>query len=314
MKSFAVLFPGQGSQSVGMLAELAETHATVSATFDDASELLGYDLWKIVQDGPESRLNQTEVTQPAMLAAGVATWRIWRELGGAEPEILAGHSLGDYCALVASGQMAFRDAVQVVAARGRFMQQAVPEGTGAMAAILGLDSEPLEAICERLSDDEHVVSCANFNAPGQIVIAGDADSVEAASQAALEAGAKRAVPLPVSVPSHCELMKPAADELAEVLDTVEFQPAGIAVLHNADVRQHSGNRALRDVLCRQLWQPVRWSDTIRQMRTMGIDHFVECGPGRVLAGLNRRNARDAETVAWTDDASIRQSLEQWGES
>lgn len=313
MTAIAFVFPGQGSQSIGMMDALAADFPVVRRTFDDASDVLGEDLWTLVSEGPEERLNQTEITQPAMLAADMATWRIWRELEGAEPDVLAGHSLGEYAALVAAGVLSFRDTVQVVAARGRFMQQATPEGTGAMAAILGLEDEALVALCNEVSDDESIVSCANFNAPGQVVIAGHADAVERACEAARGQGARRVVPLPVSVPSHCVLMKPAAEELAEMLEAIDFAAPNIPVLQNADVVVHKEVRSMREALVRQLWMPVRWTDTVQAMLDQGIGRFAECGPGRVLAGLGRRMARDAEHVALTDPESVREAVQEWND-
>ena len=291
-KQTAFLFPGQGSQSLGMMAALAEEFPAIRETFDEASGILGFDLWILCQEGPEADLNRTENTQPAMLVADIATWRAWRTLGGPVPGAFAGHSLGEYAALVAAGALEFTDAVRIVRRRGQLMQGAVPEGEGAMAAIIGLDDETLEAVCKDVAQGE-VVSCANFNAPGQIVIAGDSAAVERACKAATEAGARRALPLPVSVPSHCALMREAADSLAETLQSVSVMSPEVPVWHNADVATQEAPDAIRASLSRQLWQPVQWTRTIEALVSQGTEHFAECGPGKVLAGLNKRIARGA---------------------
>ncbi|MEJ8568360.1 ACP S-malonyltransferase [Elongatibacter sediminis] len=306
----AFLFPGQGSQSVGMLADLARHSPWVKNTFDEASQVLGYNLWELTLEGPAERLNQTEVTQPAMLAAGVATWRVWRDLGGFEPDLMAGHSLGEYSALVAAGNLEFGTAVAVVAERARLMQAATPAGTGAMAAIIGLEDTPLREACEAAAQGQ-VVSCANFNSPGQTVIAGDKDAVERACALALEAGARRAVNLPVSVPSHCALMRSASRELEITLVDTGIQPGSTPVLHNADVQAHTGADSIREALVKQLWQPVRWAETIREMESRGVTRFAECGPGKVLAGLNRRISRGAEIKALTDFDALQTTLNSW---
>lgn len=310
MTSSAFIFPGQGSQSIAMLAELAGQFSQVRETFDAASAVLGYDLWSVCQQGPEDRLNQTEVTQPAMLAAGVATWRAWKAQGGFDPDFMAGHSLGEYSALVAAGSLEFEQAVALVAERGRLMQAATPQGTGAMAAVLGLDDEPLSSICEQAADGE-VVSCANFNSPGQVVIAGDRAAVERACALAVEAGARRAIPLAVSVPSHCALMRPAAGLLAVELQAIEIGQGSIPVLHNVDVRSHAGAAEIRQALVQQLWQPVRWSETILTLVAQGVTHFAECGPGKVLTGLNRRISRDVTSIALLTAAELEQVRDNW---
>jgi [acyl-carrier-protein] S-malonyltransferase len=305
--SSAFLFPGQGSQSLGMMSAFADV-ALVRETFAEASQALGYNLWALCQDGPAEELNRTEITQPAMLTADIATWRLWQDNQGSLPVVLAGHSLGEYAALVAAEAMAFSDAVQLVAERGRLMQRAVPAGAGAMAAILGLDDTVLEEVCAG-SAGEQVVSCANYNAPGQVVIAGDSAAVERACEAARAAGARRALPLPVSVPSHCALMREAADGLAERLAEIEiFQPR-IPVVHNVDVAEHSEAGAIREVLALQLWQPVRWTRSISRISGLGVDRFIECGPGKVLAGLNKRNAPEAVTLALTDPDALAAALQ-----
>lgn len=282
-----MVFPGQGSQSVGMLAELAQAFPVVAETFAEASEVLGYDLWERAQNGPAELLNQTACTQPAMLTAGVATWRCWQQLSDRVPALMAGHSLGEYSALVCAEAIAFADAVGLVEQRGRFMQSAVPEGSGAMAAILGLDDQQVIDLCAEAAAGE-VVSAVNFNSPGQVVIAGNRAAVERAMELAKAAGAKRALALPVSVPSHCSLMKPAADALKEQLAAVSIQAPAISVLHNVDVEEHGTPEAIRDVLAAQLYRPVRWVETITAMHRRGIITVVEMGPGKVLAGLNKR--------------------------
>lgn len=304
----AFLFPGQGSQSLGMLAGLADASAVVLETFEQASGALGYDLWSLVQQGPEEQLNHTEITQPAMLTAGIATWRAWQDRGGALPSLFAGHSLGEYSALVAAGAMRFTDAVNIVRLRGQLMQAAVPDGTGAMAAVLGLDDEVLAKICTEAAQGE-VVSCANFNAPGQVVIAGDQLAVARAAEAAQAAGAKRVIPLPVSVPSHTALMEAAAGELRGALESIELQPPVTPVIQNADVRAWDEPAEIINALVRQLSQPVRWTGTIEYMIEQGVTRFVECGPGKVLAGLNRRISRESAIIALTDMDSIEAALE-----
>lgn len=292
----AMVFPGQGSQSVGMLAALAEKYPVVKQTFDQASTVLGYDLWKRVQAGPLELLNQTACTQPAMLAAGVATWRCWQARTDAVPALMAGHSLGEYTALVCAGGVDFEAAVGLVEQRGLAMQNAVPEGTGAMAAILGLDDDRVVALCAQSAGDE-VVSAVNFNSPGQVVIAGHAAAVERAMALASEAGAKRALRLPVSVPSHCSLMKPAAETFAATLAATEFRVPQIAVMHNVDVSVKTDVDAIRAALVAQLYRPVRWVETIRAMRAAGIASVLEMGPGKVLAGLNKRIEKSMSGLA-----------------
>jgi len=282
----AFVFPGRGSQSLGMLAELADRHAVVQKTFIEASSAMGEDLWALASEGPESLLNRTDHTQPLMLTAGVAAWRAWREGGGALPALMAGHSLGEYTALVAAGALDFAEAVELVRDRGRYMQAAVPEGEGAMAAVLGLDEATLAALCARPTDA--VVEPVNYNAPGQIVIAGERAAVDRTLEAAREAGAKRAVMLPMSVPSHCSLMAPAADRLAERLAGVALQAPLMPVVHNVDLSLGTNPEAIRERLVEQVRSPVRWTECIETLASQGITQVVECGPGRVLAGLNRR--------------------------
>jgi len=286
-----------------MLAELAAAEPQVEATFAEASAALGYDLWKIVSEGPAEELNQTHITQPAMLSAGIAVWRIWQEKGGAMPAVMAGHSLGEYTALVAAGAIAFADAVQLVAERGKLMQEAVPAGTGSMAAILGLDDDKVVEVCAQAAQGE-VVSAVNFNANGQVVIAGQVAAVERAVEQAKEAGAKRAVILPVSVPSHCELMKPAAEKLAERLASISINAPQVPVINNVDVSKATDADAIRDALVRQLYSPVRWVETVQAMAGEGVDTLVECGPGKVLVGLNKRIVKEMNTVALFDPAGF----------
>jgi len=302
---FAFVFPGQGSQSVGMLGALAAAHATVGATFEEASEALGYDLWKLVAAGPEEALNATERTQPAMLAAGVATWRVWQERGGGMPDVVAGHSLGEFTALVCAGALDFAPAIQLVRFRGQAMQAAVPAGTGAMAAILGLDDADLAAVCREGAQGQ-VVEPANFNSPGQVVIAGEKAAVERAMQAAKARGAKRAVLLPVSVPAHSSLMLKAAERLREQLAQLAIRRPAIRYLSAVDATEHADPADLRALLVRQLSSPVRWTDTLRALATPSITQVIECGPGKVLSGLNRRIEKRAGLgfCALEDPASL----------
>lgn len=306
--SLAFVFPGQGSQSVGMLNALAGEFPQVQATFAEASQALGYDLWTVVEQGPEEKLNQTQITQPAMLAAGVAVWRVWRAQGGVLPAMLAGHSLGEYTALVCAEAMAFGDAVKLVADRGRFMQEAVPAGQGGMAAILGLDDDAVRQVCEQAAQGD-VLEAVNFNSPGQVVIAGTAAAVARGAEQAKAAGAKRAVLLPVSVPSHCRLMQPAAAQMASRLAGVAIRAPKLAVIHNAHVQSETTPDGIRHALVRQIESPVRWVETVRTMVAGGVNRIVECGPGKVLAGLNKRIDKQVETLAVYDPATLRAALE-----
>lgn len=306
--SLAFIFPGQGSQAQGMLSDLAATYAEVADVFAEASTTLGYDLWKITQQGPIEKLNQTEITQPAMLAAGVAAWRVWQGQGGLMPEIMAGHSLGEYTALVCADSLNLADAVELVAERGRLMQQAVPAGTGAMAAILGLADDVVCQVCEDVADGD-VVAAVNFNSPGQVVIAGHSTAVDRAIGLAKERGAKRALLLPVSVPSHCALMKPAAEKLAARLEQTTLQAPHFAVMNNVDATVQTDPDAIRDALTRQLYQPVRWAEIIQKMSAQGIDQLVECGPGKVLVGLNKRIDKSMKAHPALDTATMKVALE-----
>lgn len=307
MRDFALLFPGQGSQSVGMLAALAERNALVRQTFEEAGEVLDTRLWQLVSNGPDEDLNRTEITQPAVLAGAIAVWRVWKELGGPDPARLAGHSLGEYSALVVAGALEFRTAVALVAERGRQMQAAVPEGAGAMAAILGLDDEVVAAICREVAEDQIVVP-ANHNSPGQIVIAGHAAAVERALHKCSEAGARRAVKLPVSVPSHSPLMQPAAEAMREILAATEFRSPAIPVIHNCDVEAHVEPDAIRQALVRQLTSPVRWTESVRAICQAGIMDLAECGPGKVLCGLGRRIERQARWSALEDPDTLKTTI------
>ena len=296
--SFAFFFPGQGSQSLGMMNGFAE-QAIVKATFDEASAVLGQDLWAMINGEDAELIGQTVNTQPIMLAAGIATYRAYLEAGGKIPSVVAGHSLGEYTALVAAGALDFADAVKLVRLRAELMQSAVPQGVGAMAAILGLEDDQVKAICTEAAQDE-VVEAVNFNSPGQVVIAGNTAAVERAMAAAKEAGAKRALLLPVSVPSHCSLMKPAAEKLAEALKDITIKQPQIRVIHNADVASYDDADKIKDALVRQLYSPVRWTETVNALVSEGITESAECGPGKVLAGLAKRINKEAACRALTN--------------
>ncbi len=307
--NLAFVFPGQGSQSVGMLADLAASYPEVKHAFERASDALGRNLWSIVSEGPVEELNQTHNTQPAMLAAGVAVWDVWCKHSDIRPAWMAGHSLGEYTALVCSEAMSFEDGIKLVAARGRLMQEAVPHGTGAMAAILGLEDHQVVQVCANVAENE-IVSAVNFNSPGQVVIAGNVAAVERAMLAAKEAGAKRAVLLPVSVPSHCTLMESAAQKLDEQLQHTVIDTPKMTLIHNVDVASHSAPEVIRNALKEQLYKPVRWADSIKFMHDQGVTCFVECGPGKVLVGLNKRIAKDAEQLSIYDPETLNIALEQ----
>lgn len=305
----AFLFPGQGSQSVGMMADLAASFSEIKQTFERASDALSLNLWTLVNEGPDENLNQTQNTQPAMLTAGVAIWEIWRKHSSVRPAWTAGHSLGEYTALVCANSLAFEDGVRLVAARGQLMQEAVPQGVGAMAAILGLEDHQVIEACEKAAQGE-IVSAVNFNAPGQVVIAGHAGAVQRAIAEAQSMGAKRAVLLPVSVPSHCSLMTEAAEKLEEQLKQIEIRSPCMTIIHNTDVMSHSAPEVIRHALKEQLYKPVRWVDSIKFMIDQGVTRFVECGPGKVLQGLNKRIVKDAEHLSIFDVKSLHNSLEQ----
>jgi [acyl-carrier-protein] S-malonyltransferase len=305
--TLAFVFPGQGSQSIGMSSALAAEYPQVAQTYAEASQALGYDLWDIVTNGPEDKLNQTQITQPAMLVAGVAVWRVWNARHGALPQVMAGHSLGEYTALVCAEALSFTEAVKLVADRARFMQEAVPIGQGAMAAILGLDDDAVRSVCAQAAQGD-VLEPVNFNSPGQVVIAGTAAAVARAIEQAKTAGAKRAVALPVSVPSHCQLMHPAAERMAARLKEVALASPRIPVIHNAHVQAEHDANAIRAALARQIEAPVRWVETVQKMADEGVTRIIECGPGRVLAGLNKRITNKAQTLAVFDAASLSSAL------
>lgn len=299
----AMVFPGQGAQSVGMMREFAAVSPAVAERFERASAVLGFDLWKLVQEGPADELNKTMNTQPALLAASVATWDVWCANGGPEPAFMAGHSFGEYTALVCSGALAYEDAVALVADRGRFMQEAVAPGSGAVFAVLGLDAGPLSAICAEAAQGQ-VVQCANLNAPGQVVLSGDRAAVERAGALAKEKGAKKVIPLAVSVPVHCALMNAAAEKFAPRIAGIAFQTPRIPVIHNVDVEPHPEPAAIRDILVRQLAAGVRWSETIERFAKSGVRAVVECGPGKVLTPLVKRCAGGLATYSLAAPADV----------
>lgn len=296
-KKLAIVFPGQGSQTVGMISELAQDFPETKQVFEQASDVLGYDLWQLICAGPEDVLNLTEKTQPAMLAASVACWNIWNSVGGAKPEIYAGHSLGEYTALVAADAIQFSDAVKLVSLRGKYMQDTVAPGKGAMAAIVGLDDGRVEELCAAVSTEKDVVIPANYNSIGQVVIAGTTAAVEKVIALANDAGAKLAKILPVSVPCHCPLLVPASLELAEVLKSVHINKPAVPVINNVDVEFYHDAASIRDGLVRQLYSPVRWVETILKIQEQGINSIIECGPGKVLLGLMKRIDRNLKLAA-----------------
>ncbi|WP_458526384.1 ACP S-malonyltransferase [Onishia taeanensis] len=307
-QSLALVFPGQGSQQVGMMRELAERYSVVRTTFEEASDALGYDLWHVVQEGPAETLDATACTQPALLTASVAIWRVWQELEGPRPGAMAGHSLGEYSAMVCAGVLPFAEGVRLVKLRGEAMQEAVPVGTGGMAAILGLADEAVEQACREAAQGE-VVAAVNYNAPGQVVIAGGKAAVERAIALCQQAGAKRALPLPVSVPSHCDLMRPAADRLASAMADIDMRPPRYTVMQNVDAQAHADVDTLRTRLVEQLYQPVRWTSCIETMAGQGAEVFIECGPGKVLTGLGKRINRSIKGLAVNDPDSLESALE-----
>jgi [acyl-carrier-protein] S-malonyltransferase len=308
--SLAFVFPGQGSQSIGMMNALARVSPLIEATFAEASQVLGYDLWRRCQDGPAEALNATECTQPAMLTAGIATYRLWRERGGPPPALMAGHSLGEFTALVAAGSLDFKTAVDLVRYRGELMQTAVPPGQGAMAAILGLEDIDIEEACDEASKGGEVVEAVNFNAPGQVVIAGTAAAVARAVEIATAKGARRALALAVSVPAHSSLMQPAAEQLRVRLESTAFTPAAGIAVYGVDVQTHSTAQGIRAGLVKQLYTPVYWAATVRTMIAAGATHILECGPGKVLTGLNRRvdKNRDLKMMALEDPPGLDDAL------
>ena len=305
--TLAIVFPGQGSQSVGMLNELYQQFDIVKQTFAEASKALGYDLWALVANGPEADLNETQRTQPALLTASVAVWRLWQQQGGATPAYFAGHSLGEYSALVCAGVLSLADAVKLVEKRGNYMQQAVPAGVGAMSAIIGLDDAAIALACQQAAQGD-VVSPVNYNSPGQVVIAGHKAAVERAGELCKAAGAKRALPLPVSVPSHCALMRPAAEQLATDLAALNFNHAVIPVVNNVEVAVASDANAIKDALVRQLYSPVQWTQTIEWLAAQGISEIVELGAGKVLSGLIKRIDKNLSSASVGDIASLQVAL------
>ena len=307
--TLAFVFPGQGSQKVGMLAAAHEQYAAVRDTFAEASEALGYDMWDLIQNGEQEALNLTETTQPVLLTSSVALWRAWQEQGGAAPALMAGHSLGEFSALVCAGSLGFADAVRLVRSRGQFMQSAVPVGEGAMAAIIGLDDDAINTICE---ETEGVVAAVNFNSPGQVVIAGHAGPVESAIGALKEAGAKRAMPLPVSAPFHTELMKPAGDRLAEAMADITFNSPEIPVVHNVHAKTESDPEAIRALMVQQIYSPVQWTSCVQAMTGAGVSQLVECGPGKVLSGLNRRIDKSLASFSLEEPDSLAAALQELG--
>ncbi len=306
-QKLALVFPGQGSQTVGMLADLYAEFSLVRDTFAEASAALGYDLWALIANGPEADLNETHRTQPALLTASVAVWRLWQQQGGTTPAYLAGHSLGEYSALVCAGVLTLADAVKLVEKRGQYMQSAVPAGTGAMSAIIGLDDALIAKACEEAAQGE-VVSPVNYNSPGQVVIAGHKAAVERANELCKAAGAKRALPLPVSVPSHCALMRPAAEQLAKDLQTLSFHAPVISVVNNVDVAVAADAAAIQDALVRQLFSPVRWTETIEYLAAQGVTEVIELGAGKVLSGLIKRINKELVTTSVNDVASLQAAL------
>ncbi|MGS0675252.1 ACP S-malonyltransferase [Shewanella sp. 0m-4] len=303
MENTAFVFPGQGSQALGMLAELAQDNAIITETFAQASSTLGYDLWALVQQGPAETLNETDKTQPALLAASVAIYRAYLASGKAMPSVMAGHSLGEYSALVCAGVIDFEAAIKLVELRGQLMQQAVPAGTGAMFAIIGLDNDAIAKACEEAAQGD-IVSPVNYNSPGQVVIAGEKAAVERAAALCKANGAKMAVALPVSVPSHCQLMKPAAEQLAAALESIEFSEPSVKVINNVDVASPTSAAEIKDALVRQLYCPVRWSETVELMASKGVTNLFEMGPGKVLTGLTKRINRSLSAQAVNDVASL----------
>jgi len=312
MTSFAYVFPGQGSQSVGMMSEWGNHQAIVDSVFAEASEALGYDLWSVTSEGPVEKLNQTEVTQPAMLCSGVACWRIVEQSDLPAATVMAGHSLGEYSALVCAGSIGLGDAVRLVARRGQLMQSAVKAGEGAMAAIIGLDDDAVREACASVGDG--VVEAVNFNAPGQVVIAGESAAVDSAMARARELGAKRALPLPVSVPSHCSLMRDAAAELASELESMSIELPRVEVIHNHGASAAASVDEIRKRLELQLYNPVEWVASVQQMARQGIGALIECGPGKVLTGLTRRIDKSLQAFAIYDADSLQQTRQTLGES
>lgn len=303
----AFVFPGQGSQSKGMLAEMAEQYPEVKATFEQASNVLGYDLWELCQTDEDGQIDMTEVTQPLLLTASVALWRVWSSLGGPQPEILAGHSLGEWSALVCSGVVEFEDALALVRARGQFMQEAVPAGQGSMAAIIGLDDDKIRQCCSDAAEGEVVVP-VNYNAPGQVVIAGHKAAIDRAIDACKSAGAKRALPLAVSAPFHSDLMQPAADKLAAMVDQTTFNPPQLPIVHNVNAGLESDPQAIKQLMIQQIYQPVLWVDCVKALVNAGVSTAVECGSGKVLSGLMKRIDKSVKSYSTDSVSSIEAAI------
>lgn len=307
MSQLAFVFPGQGSQKIGMLAELADQYPSVKETFDQASDALGYNMWELIQQGKQEEINLTERTQPILLASSVAIWRLWNEYKGAQPSQMAGHSLGEWSALVCSGVVDFGDGLKIVRARGQYMQQAVPVGEGAMAAIIGLDDQAILDACKN-SQSQGVVDAVNFNAPGQVVIAGSSAAVDAAMDLCKEAGAKRALPLPVSAPFHTSLMKPAADNLGDLVNSVSFSAPQVPVIHNVHAQTESDPEVIKALMLEQIYSPVKWVDCVKQLKNNGATTLVECGPGKVLSGLTKRIDREISSLSTDNVADFTAAL------
>ena len=307
MSNLAFVFPGQGSQKIGMLAELAEQNPIIEKTFNEASEVLGYDMWQLIQQGAQEDINLTQRTQPILLTCSVAVWRLWNEKQGASPSQMAGHSLGEWSALVCSNVIDFADGLKIVEARGKFMQQAVPVGQGAMAAIIGLDDQAILEACTEASA-LGVVDAVNFNAPGQVVIAGSNEAVERAMEICKDAGAKRALPLPVSAPFHTSLMKPAADNLADMVKAVTFRSPEVPIMHNVHAQNEQDPQAIKALMLEQIYSPVKWVDCVKQLKQSGVSTLVECGPGKVLSGLAKRIDRELTAVATESAADFDAAL------
>lgn len=308
MSNLAFVFPGQGSQKIGMLSELAEQYSLIKETFDQASDVLGYNMWELIQQGEQEAINLTERTQPILLASSVAIWRLWNEKNGAIPSQMAGHSLGEWSALVCSGVVDFADGLNIVRARGQYMQQAVPVGEGAMAAIIGLDDKAILEACGN-AQSLGVVDAVNFNAPGQVVIAGSNAAVEAAMESCKAAGAKRALPLPVSAPFHTSLMKPAADNLADLVNTVNFSAPQVPVVHNVHAQTETDPETIKALMLEQIYSPVKWVDCVNQLKNNGATTLIECGPGKVLSGLTKRIDREITSLATDSVADFTAALE-----
>jgi [acyl-carrier-protein] S-malonyltransferase len=312
MSKLAFVFPGQGSQKIGMLADLAAQYSEIEETFNEASDTLGYDVWKMIQSGSQDDINLTERTQPILLASSVAIWRLWNAKGGSKPAQMAGHSLGEWSALVCSGVINFADGLNIVRARGQYMQQAVPVGEGAMAAIIGLEDSIIIDACKNAAAAE-VVDAVNYNAPGQVVIAGSVAAVNRAIEICKQAGAKRALPLPVSAPFHTSLMKPAADQLAEIVNSVTFRRPTVSIVHNVHAREENNPDTIKSLMLEQIYSPVKWVDCVVQLKQNGAQVLIECGPGKVLSGLAKRIDRDLQAMATDSSADFDAALTAVGE-